>query len=150
MSFFTRRRSSRISSWSSDGRQVRHVQANDDRRCLPEPPTGRRARDPEIRGDGHVPSALDEMPKPVVVALLRASRGRHRDDHRPFAHAAQLLEILRAVRRRKTVRRSDDNSRRKVQNVRGDSSAEHARALGPEYSASSRMAFIDVELRPLR
>ena len=29
---------------------------------------------------------------------------------------------LRAVRRRETVRRSDDNSRRKVQNVRGDSS----------------------------
>ena len=28
---------------------------------------------------------------------------------------------LRAVRRRETVRRSDDNSRRKVQNVRGDS-----------------------------
>ena len=30
---------------------------------------------------------------------------------------------LRAVRRRETVRRGDDNSRRKVQNVRGDSSA---------------------------
>jgi hypothetical protein len=29
----------------------------------------------------------------------------------------------RALRRRETVRRSDDNSRRKVQNVRGDSSA---------------------------
>jgi hypothetical protein len=29
----------------------------------------------------------------------------------------------RAGRRRETVRRSDDNSRRKVQNVRGDSSA---------------------------
>ncbi len=30
---------------------------------------------------------------------------------------------LRALRRRETVRRSDDNSRRKVQNVRGHSSA---------------------------
>ena len=30
---------------------------------------------------------------------------------------------LRAVRRRETVRRSDDNPRRKMQNVRGDSSA---------------------------
>ena len=26
---------------------------------------------PEIRGDGHVPGALDEIPKPVIVALLR-------------------------------------------------------------------------------
>jgi hypothetical protein len=32
---------------------------------------------------------------------------------------------LRAVRRRETVRRSDDNSRRKVQNVRGHSSLNH-------------------------
>ena len=57
-----------------------------------EPPTGRRARDPESRGDGHVPGALDEIPKPVVVALLRAGRVRHGDDHRPFPHAAQLIE----------------------------------------------------------
>src|SRR5262249_1961350 len=42
-------------------------------------------------------------------------------DHRPFARAAQLLEDMRAVRRRETVHRSDDNSRRKVQNVRGGS-----------------------------
>ena len=27
---------------------------------------------PRIRGDGHVLGALDEIPKPVVVALLRA------------------------------------------------------------------------------
>jgi hypothetical protein len=72
-------------------RQVRHVQANHDRWCFAEPPTDRRARDPEIHGDGQVPGALDEIPKPVVVALLRASRGRHGDDHWPFAHAAQLL-----------------------------------------------------------
>ena len=39
----------------------------------------------------HVPGALDEIPKPVVVALLRAGRGRHGNDHRPFPHAAQLL-----------------------------------------------------------
>ena len=60
-----------------------------DLRCLAEPPTGRRARDSEVRGDGHVPGALDEISKPVVVALLKAS---HADAHRPFAHAAQLLE----------------------------------------------------------
>ena len=74
--------------------QVRHVQAHHDLRCLAEPPTGRRARDPEIRGDGHVPGALDEIPKPVVVALLKAPRGRHGDDHPPFADAAQLLEDI--------------------------------------------------------
>ena len=118
MSFFTRRRSSRTSCWSSDARQVRHVQAHHDLRCRAEPPTGRRARDPEIRGDGHVPGALDEIPKPVVVALLRAGRGRHGTDHRPFPHAAQLLEDECG-----SVRRRDDNSRGKVQNVRGDSSA---------------------------
>ncbi len=58
------------------------------------PPTRRRARDSAVRGDGHVPGALDEIPRPVVVALLRAPRGRHGDDHRPFAHAAQLLEDI--------------------------------------------------------
>ena len=46
----------------------------------------------EIRGDGHVPGALDEVPKPVVVALLRTGRGRHRHDHRSFPHTVQLLE----------------------------------------------------------
>ena len=35
--------------------------------------------------------------------------------------ALKLLEDLRAVCRRETVHRSDDNSRRKVQNVREDS-----------------------------
>ncbi len=71
---------------------VRHVQAHHDLRDLAEPPTGRRARDAEIRGDGHIPGAVDEIPKPVVVALLRASGGRHGDDHRPFGRAAQLFE----------------------------------------------------------
>ena len=54
--------------------QVRHVQAHHDLRCLAESPTGRRARDSEVRGNGHVSCALDEIPKPVVVALLRAPR----------------------------------------------------------------------------
>jgi hypothetical protein len=35
---------------------------------------------------------LDEIPKPVVIALLQASRGRHGNDHRPFPRAVQLLE----------------------------------------------------------
>jgi hypothetical protein len=37
----------------------------------------------------------------------------------PFAQAAQLLEDS-AGAPRETIRRSDDNSRRKMQNVRGD------------------------------
>ena len=72
--------------------QVRHVQAHHDLRCLAEPPTGRRARDSETRGDGHVSGVLDKAPKAMVVAVLQAGRGRHGHDHRPFPHAAQLLE----------------------------------------------------------
>jgi hypothetical protein len=82
VSFVTPRRSSKDFLLEFRCLQVRHVQANHDLRCLAEPPTGRRARDPEIRADGHVPGALDEIAKPVVVALPRAARGRHRDDHR--------------------------------------------------------------------
>jgi hypothetical protein len=53
----------------------------------------------------------------MVVALLRPRHGCHPDDHRQFARAAQLLEGDAGRHRR------DDNSRGKVQNVRGDSSA---------------------------
>ena len=77
-------------------REVRHIQTDHDRRRRAQPATRRRARDAEVGGDGHVPGALDEMPKAMVVALLRAGRGRHGDDHRPFPHAAQLLEDDRA------------------------------------------------------
>ena len=76
------------------GPQVRHVQAHHDLLWPATPPTGRRARDAEIRRDGHVPGALDEISKPMVVALLTAGRGRHEDDHRPFALAAQLFEDI--------------------------------------------------------
>jgi hypothetical protein len=55
-----------------------------------------------------VVAALDEIPKPVVVALLTAPRGRHGDDHPPFVYVAQLLSrTLRAVRRRETIRGSE-------------------------------------------
>ena len=39
-------------------------------------------------------SSRYEIPKPMVVALLKASRGRHGDDDPPFADAAQLLEDI--------------------------------------------------------
>ena len=47
--------------------------------------------------------------------MLQAGRGRHGHDHRPFPHAAQLPEDDGSVRRR------DENPRRKVQSVRGHS-----------------------------
>ena len=62
-----------------------------DLRRRTEPPAGGRARDAQIRRDGHVAGAVDELPQPMVIALLRTGRGHHPDDHRPFAHAAQLL-----------------------------------------------------------
>ena len=96
--------------------QVRHVQAHHDLPWLAEPPTGRRARDSAIRGDGHVPGALDEIPKPVVVAVLgRAVVGMD-------MIISRFLMPLNSSRTMGSVRRGDDNSRGKVQNVRGDSS----------------------------
>jgi hypothetical protein len=89
-SFWTRRRSFKTSCRSSGS--VRSATSRQTTTVGAAPPTRRRARDPEVRGDGHVPRALGEIPKPVIVALLRASRGRHGDDHRPFPHAAQLLQ----------------------------------------------------------
>jgi hypothetical protein len=74
--------------------QVRHVQGDDDFRCLAEPATGRRARNPEIRADGHVPGAANDIPKPMVVALLRTPASRHEDDRRRLIHAAQPLEDI--------------------------------------------------------
>ena len=71
-------------------REVATVQTDHDCRRRAQPATRRRAGDAEVRGDGDVAGAVDEMSKPVVVALLRAGRGRHGPDHRPFAHAAQL------------------------------------------------------------
>ena len=65
------------------------------------------------------PGTLDEIPKPMVVALLKAS---HADYFRMARSGAQLIEAMRDVPRPEMVRR-DDNSRWKIQNVRGDSSA---------------------------
>ena len=41
------------------------------RRRRAQPAAPRRARNAEVGGDGHVPGAVNEIPKPVVVALLR-------------------------------------------------------------------------------
>ena len=42
--------------------QLCHVEADHHLRRRAEPPTGGRARDAEIRRDGHVPGAVDEIP----------------------------------------------------------------------------------------
>src|SRR3989441_9508410 len=59
--------------------EIRYLQTDHGRRRRAEPSTRRRARDTEIRGDGQVPGTLDEIPEPMVIALLRAGRGRHAD-----------------------------------------------------------------------
>jgi hypothetical protein len=86
-------------------REVHNVQTDHDGRRRAQPATRRRARDPEIRGNGRVPGALDETSKAVVVALLRAGRGRHGSDHRPIPHVAQLFEDDRSARADMTTTR---------------------------------------------
>jgi hypothetical protein len=86
--------------------EVHNIETDHDRRCSAQPATRRRARDSEVRGDGHVAGALDEISKAVVIALLRARRSRHADDHRPFPHAAQLLEDDTSVRADVTTTRA--------------------------------------------
>jgi hypothetical protein len=61
VNFLTRRRSSRGFLLEFRCLQVRHVQAYRDPRCLAEPATRRRTRNPEICGDGQVPGAVDEI-----------------------------------------------------------------------------------------
>jgi hypothetical protein len=51
--------------WEFRLREVGHVQTDYDRRRGAKPPTSRRARDAEIRGDGHVAGASDEVSQPV-------------------------------------------------------------------------------------
>jgi hypothetical protein len=99
-------------------REVRHVHRHHDSRRRTEPSTRGRAWDPEIGRDGQVPGALDEIPEPMVIALLGAGRGRHPEDDRPFADTAQLL---RDHGERRSAR--DENSRTRIRNVDGDSSA---------------------------
>jgi hypothetical protein len=55
----------------------RHIQIDHDRRHRAEPPARGRTRDAEIRGNGYVAGAADEIPQPVIIALLRSRRGRH-------------------------------------------------------------------------
>src|SRR5262245_22197690 len=111
--------------------------AHHDGLSVAEPTARRGARDPKIGGDGHVPGALDEIPKPVIVAPLTASRARHADDHRLFAHAAQVHEDSAGRTPRKTGPLRDENSLPKVQNVGGDSSAIKLGRCPPQTSCDS-------------
>jgi hypothetical protein len=73
-------------------REVRNIRADHDLGRRAQPATRRRARHSEVRGDRHVPGALDKIPKPVVVALLQAGRRRHGNDDRLFPGGTQLLK----------------------------------------------------------
>ena len=103
-------------------REVRHFQTDHDPRRRVEPATCRRARHSEVRSNGQVPGSLNEVSEPMVITSLWAGRGRHAHDHRRLFHAAQPARghggPSADVRRRR-----DYNSRRTVQNVRGDSLA---------------------------
>jgi hypothetical protein len=68
---------------------------------------------------------LDQIPKPVFVALLRAGDVWHGNDHRRLRQRA-----LNSSRTMGGLRRRDGNSRIKVQSVRKDSSvADHAMTI---------------------
>jgi hypothetical protein len=99
-------------------REVRHIQTDHDRRRRTQPATRRGARDAEVRGDGHVPGAVDEMPKAVVVALLRAGLGRQGPGSSAVSsrrsNSSGTMESVRAGH--------DGNSRGRVQDVRGNRS----------------------------
>jgi hypothetical protein len=60
----------------------------------------------------------------VIAAPQTASRARHGDDHRPFAHAAQVLAETAGRPAAGDGPLRDENSLPKVQNVGGDSCAE--------------------------
>jgi hypothetical protein len=59
---------------------------------------------------------LNEIPKPVIVPLLHAGGGRHGND--VPSHRSNFSRTI-------GIRRRDDNSRGKEQNVRADSSDEN-------------------------
>ena len=116
MSFRTRRRSLTTSCRSSGS--VSSVTSRQTTTVGVSPSDPRsRARHSHVRRHCHVPRALDEIPKPVVVASLQPGDAWHGNDHRRFRHTA--LNSSRTIR---GMRRRDDNSRTKVQNVRKDSS----------------------------
>ena len=74
-SFSTRRRGCRISCWSSSSPWWVTSKPTTTFGCTAEPPTGRRAKNAEIRRDGHVPCVAAGNAEPVVIALLRAAPG---------------------------------------------------------------------------
>ena len=68
-------------------REVRHIQAHH-KPSAPRPASrAPSTRDSEARGDRHIAAAVYEIPKAVVVALLRAGRRRHGHDPPSFHHA---------------------------------------------------------------
>lgn len=106
--------------------EVRPVQTHDDRHRFGEPPASGRARDTEFRCDGDIPGAANQISQSVVIASLRADPARHADDHQ-LARSCPSAPPSAYTERSATVAMGvgigDDNSRRQVRNVRGNSSA---------------------------
>jgi hypothetical protein len=99
------------------------VQTDDGRGPRVEPSAAGRARDTEIRGERHVPGLANEVPKPVIIALLRAGPARHADDHPPFRRPRSTpRRRCKASACARPDRLRDDNSARKSRNVRADRS----------------------------
>src|SRR5262245_34744545 len=111
--------------------QIRDVETHHGRLSVADPTTRRGAWDPEIRRDGHVAGVLDEIPKPVIVAALTASRGRHMDDHRLVAYAAQVQKDIVDCPPARDGPLRNENSLWTVQNVPADSSASVHAVLAP-------------------
>ena len=89
VSFWTHRLS--MSPWvwgSSSVRSATSGLTTTVRVGVAEPPACRRPRDPTIRGDGHIPGASDELPKPAAGALLRTRR-EDGMDHPPRTGGSQ-------------------------------------------------------------
>jgi len=107
--------------------EVRPVQVHDDLRWFGELPASGRARDTEIRCDGNIPRAANQISQSVVIASLRANPARHADDHQP-ARSCPSAPPSENTERSATVGMGvgtdDENSSGQVQNVRGNSSAE--------------------------
>jgi hypothetical protein len=130
VSFFTRRRSFRISCCSS-------ALSDASRQRSPRPSVACRATHGSSSERPREPWrwsrrwCVGRDPEAGDRSVAEGGPSLSREDHRPFPHAAQLLEDGTCVRRR------NDNSRGEVQNVRADSLEE---ILGRQALAGSEHA----------
>jgi hypothetical protein len=107
--------------------EVRPVQTHDDRHRFDEPPASGRSGDTEIRCDADIARPANQISQAVVIASLRAAPARHTDDHQPARScpsAPPSENTVRSATGGMVLGIGDDISRRQVQNIRGNSSAQ--------------------------